>query len=144
MSQILFALGALVTAAGVGLLGYRSTEAGPSFPLYAAAAVMMAGALLWSWHVYQRAATPALFTTGQLPAWPFVVYSLLTMVGLTLLGMAILQTGLASWVGWLCIGSAALFLVLALVFRDMPPFVYYLITLTVAVAAFRAAATGAG
>ena len=144
VSQILFALGALVTPAGVGLLAYRATGSGPSLTLYAATAVMMIGALLWSWHVYERAADPAAFTGGRLSVWPFVVYSLLTMAGLVLLGVALLQTGLAGWVGWLCIGAAGLFLVVGLIFRDMPPFAYYVVTLTVGVMAFRAGAAGAG
>ena len=143
-AQLLFALGALVTAAGVGLLAYRAAGSGPSLPLYAATAVMMAGAVLWSWHVYERAADPTLFVAGELAAWPFVVYSVLTMAGLALLGVALLQTGLGVWVGWLCIGSAALFLALGIIFRDMPPFAYYIVCLTVGIMLFRAASAPIG
>lgn len=140
VAQALFALGALVTAAGIGMLAYRAAGDGPSFLLAAATAVMALGAVLWSWHVYGRAVDPAAFASGELAAWPFALYSLLTMAGLVLIGMALLQTQMAPWVGWLSIGAAALFLVLGVIFRDMPPFVYYVVTLTAGIMLFRAAA----
>ena len=144
VAQILFALGALVAAVGVGMMAYRSAGEGPTLWLAIAAGMMAVGALLWVGHVYQRAVDPAAFATGQLAIWPFAVYSLLTMAGLALVGVALLQTGLAAWVGWLCIGSAAFFLVLGLIFGDMPPFVYYVVFLTVGIVAFRSAGAGAG
>lgn len=140
VAQILFAVGSLVTAAGVGMLAYRAAGDGASLLLMAATAVMAVGAVLWSWHTYERGVDPAAFTTGALAAWPFVVYSLLSMAGLALIGTAVLQTELAAWLGWLCIGSAALFLVLAVIFRDIPPFVYYVVTLTVGIMIYRAGA----
>lgn len=106
---------------------------------------MAVGALLWSWHVYERAIDPTAFAAGELAIWPFVVYSLLTMAGLALIGVAFLQTELAAWVGWLSIGAAALFLILGVIFRDMVPLVFYLVTLTAAIMVLRhPAAVGAG
>jgi hypothetical protein len=142
VAQLLFALGAIVTVIGVGSLAVRLR--GHSFSVYltSSALFMAVGAILWSWHVYVRAVDPALFTAGGIPPWLFAGYSLLTMVGLAFLGTGLLQMALPSWVGWLAIGSAALFFVLAIAFRDMPPFVYYVITLTIGVALYRAAAAG--
>jgi hypothetical protein len=141
-AQLLFGLGALVTVVGVGLLAYRLAGQGPSLHLYASVALMTIGALLWSWHLYLRTVDPAVFTAGGVPAWLFIGYSILTILGLALIGTALLQTGLAPWVGWLAIGSAAAFLVLGLVFGDLPPLLYYLVTLTVGTMLYRAASAG--
>jgi hypothetical protein len=141
LAQLLFALGSIVTAVGIGLVAVRFSGQGFTIYLTTSAAVMAVGALLWCWHVYMRAVEPARFVAGEIPLWLFAAYSLLTMAGLALLGTALLQTTLATWVGWLPIGSAALFLILALVFGDMPPLVYYLITLIVGVVLYRAAAS---
>jgi hypothetical protein len=142
LAQLLFALGSIVTAVGIGLVAARTAGQGFTIYLTTSAVVVTVGALLWCWHVYLRAAEPARFIAGELPLWPFAAYSLLTMAGLALLGTALLQTTLPTWVGRLPIGSAALFLILALVFGDMPPLVYYLITLTIGVVLYRAAASG--
>lgn len=142
LAQALFALGSIVTVVGIGLLALRMADRGFSIYLTTSTVVMAVGAVLWSWHVYVRAVDPAMFTAGDIPLWLFAGYSLLTMLGLVLLGTALLHAGLAPWVGWLAIGSAALFLVLAVIFGDMPPFVYYLITLTIGVVLYRAAASG--
>jgi hypothetical protein len=139
VAQLLFALGSLVTVVGVGMLAYRMSGHGVAIYLRISAAVMGIGALLWTWHVFVRAVEPALFTAGQIPVALFAGYSLLTIVGLALLGVALLQAGYQPWVAWLAMGSAALFLVLGLAFGDMPPLVYYLVTLTIGIVLFRAA-----
>jgi hypothetical protein len=140
IAQVLFALGSIVTAAGVGLLAARLAAWGPAVYVTTSAVLITVGAILWSWHVYLRAIDPARFTAGEIPFWLFAGYTLLTIAGLAALGVALLGTSLPSWAGWLPIISAALFLLLALVFGDMPPFVYYLITLVVGIVLYRAAA----
>jgi hypothetical protein len=139
VAQLLFALGSLVTVVGIGMLAYRMSGHDVAVYLRISAAVMGIGALLWTWHVFVRAVEPALFTTGQIPVALFAGYSLLTIIGLALLGVALLQAGFQPWVAWLAMGSAALFLVLGLAFGDMPPLVYYLVTLTIGIVLFRAA-----
>jgi hypothetical protein len=138
-AQALFALGAVVTAVGVALLAIAL--AGESFAgrLHASAALMGIGSLLWTIHVYMRAVDPARFTAGGIPLWLYAGYALATIVALTLLGLALLQTVLPPWVGWLNVGGAALFLLLALVFGDLPPLLFYLVTLTVGIVVYRAA-----
>jgi hypothetical protein len=142
-AQIFFALGSLVTVLGVAMLANRMSGQSVSLYMYVATGLMGVGALLWSWHVYSRAVDPAAFAAGEVPIWLFAGYSLLTMVGLALIGFALLQIGLPPWVGWLAIGSAGLFLVLGLAFGDMPPFVYYVIMLTIGIMVYRAASTAA-
>jgi hypothetical protein len=142
VAQILFAAGALVTAAGIGLAAYRAPPPSAA-ALTWSATLMGGGALLWSRHVYLRAVDPARFTAGELPLWLFAGYSLLTVAGLVFAGIAVLRMGLPPWVGWLCIGGAATFLVLGIAFGDMPPFVYYVVMLTLGIVLFRAASAGA-
>jgi hypothetical protein len=137
VAQALFAAGALVAAAGIALVAYRLRHQPVAGGLAATAALMGTGALLWSWHVYLRAADPARFVAGDVPVWLFAGYSLLTIAGLAVLGKTLLRTRLPRWLGRLCIGSAGLFLVMGILFQDLPPFVYYLVTLAVGVAVLR-------
>jgi hypothetical protein len=140
VAQWLFALGALVTAAGIGLFALRAIGKGASIFLFTSAALIGVGALLWSWQVFQRAVDPARFVAGDIPNWGFVAYSLMTILGLAVLGVGLLRTDMQPWVGWLSIGAAGLFLVVGIVFRDMPPFVYYIILLTIGFMLFRGGA----
>ena len=55
------------------------------------------------------------------------------MAAFALLGYSLLQMGFPSWSAWLLIGGTLLLFVLYLVFRDMPPFVYYLMGLVLGI-----------
>jgi hypothetical protein len=129
VTQIFFALGAMVTVIGIALVAYRFRNQSFTVLMQASVAVLFLGALLWIWHVYVRTVNPAAFAEGSLPAWPLVLYFLLTPTGLVVFGVALLRSALPQWVGWIVISSMALFFVLTVIFRDIPPFVYYLITL---------------
>jgi hypothetical protein len=136
ISQVLFALGASVTAIGLGLAAYLLRNS-PGAPLawlgFAAVAV---GAILWDWHVILRALDPAAFAHGTLPLWQFTAYTLLTTAGLAAFGVVYLRAGFPTWLGVLTIAGAAALFVLYLVFKDMPPFVYYLLTLLAGIVMF--------
>ncbi len=67
------------------------------------------------------------------------MYVILTEAGLILLGIALLDTGLQNWVGWMLIIGDALFLVLMIILGDLPPFVFYLLTLIAGIMIFRVA-----
>lgn len=128
LSQWLFGLGAVIVAVGFAVSASHSHGI-DRLLAFLAFFLLIIGAGLWSRHVYLRAIEPQSFTTGVLPAWHFVSYTLLTQAGLVLIGIAFLHSGLPSWVGWMNIGGAVLFFVAYMVFRDMPPFVYYILTL---------------
>jgi hypothetical protein len=137
ISQVLFVLGASVTAIGLGLVAYR-LRGSPGAPLaWLGFGVVAVGAVLWDWHVYLRALDPAAFAFGTLPAWQFVAYTLLTLAGLAAFGVVYLRAGFPAWLGGVTIAGAAVLLVLYLVFRDMPPFVYYILTLLAGIVMFR-------
>jgi hypothetical protein len=138
-AQGLFALGALVTAVGVGVLAVRFRLDPIAGRVALSSVALLVGAGLWTWHVYLRAVDPQMFANGLVPVWLFVTYTLLSMAGLALLGWAFLQTDLQPWVGWMLVGSMAAFFVLAVILGDMAPFVYYVVALIAAVVLFRAA-----
>ncbi len=128
-SQVFFALGPIVVAAGVGLAVSRLPGALVRWLALAAFAALAVGAGPWIWHVYRRAVDPRAFVTGSIPAWLFTVYSLLTQVGLALFGLALLGAGIPPWVGSMLLGAAAVLMIVFLLRRDIPPFIYYVLTL---------------
>lgn len=133
VGQVLFGLGAVVTVAGVATLAEHAPDGTASRLLQVSAIVLLIGAALWVWHVYQRGVDPAAFTAGLLPAWPVLGYFILTEAALVVYGVALLRIGLAAWVGWLVIASMAVLFALTIAFRDMVPAAYYLVTLVTAV-----------
>lgn len=138
ISQIFFTSGAVVAAIGIGLAAYQWRNLPGSRMAYAGFAAMGIGALLWVWHGSLRASDPQALIEGTLPAWPFIGYTLLTQAGLVLVGFVMLRSALPSWVGWMVISGAIVFFVLYLIFTDMPPFVYYVLTLITGIMLYRA------
>ena len=133
VGQALFGLGAVLTVAGVALLARHVPDGTTTQLLQVSTIVLLIGAALWVWHVYQRGVDPPAFTGGSLPTWPVLGYFVLTEAALVLYGWALLRIGLAAWVGWFVIASMAVLFVLTIVFRDMVPAAYYLVTLVTAV-----------
>lgn len=95
--------------------------------------MLLVGSLAWAWSVYLRANRISDFAFGRLHGWPFATYVLLTIGGLGLLGVGLLAGGFPVWLGWLVLGADALFLVVYLRFRDIPPFAFYLLIALVGV-----------
>ena len=133
LGQPLYALGALVAAVGVGSLAVED-EATSALWLWGAGALLVLGALAWTWSVYRRALSPREFALGQLPGWPFGAYVWLTLAGLLLLGLGILWGDWPAWLGWLVVGADAVFVIGYLRYRDIPPFVFYTLLLVVGLA----------
>lgn len=130
ISQVAFGLGAVIAALGYVLLARALGDRAVAMALPRAAALgMLFGALLWGINLVQRATDFTGFAQGTQPAWPFVIYTLLTIAGLAVWGWIYLQSGFPGWLGWATIGLAAVVLVLFVALRDMPPFVYYVISL---------------
>ena len=129
ISQWLFALGSIIVAIAVGLSSSQfRTLPGSAFAYFGFISILI-GSLLWSYHVYLRGIDPTSFVEGLQPNWHFVAYTLLTIAGLVSLGLILLRSQIQIWVGWTFIIGSGLFFVLYVVFKDMPPFVYYLLTL---------------
>lgn len=128
-----YALGAVLAAIAVGWLAADAT--GPASRwLAASCSLLVLGALVWSWSVYLRALRPGDFALGRLPGWPFAAYASLTIAGLALLGVGLLTGGWPRWTGWVTLGLDLLFLAGYARFRDIPPFVFYLLLGVIGVA----------
>jgi hypothetical protein len=126
-AQMIFGAGALVAAIGVLLLAIdvRKTDAGPQWMI--AGLLMVGGAMSWIWHSYLRGMDPAGWVAHAHPIWLFPLFSLMNQAALVFLGLALFKFGAPRWVGWTSIVSGISFAVLMAIFRDMPPFVYYLV-----------------
>lgn len=137
LSQYGFGVGAVVTASGFVLLA--SAHAGGNRLVGLVSYAMLIGALLWGINLVLRASDVEGFATGTHPRWPFLVYTLLTILGLAEWGWFYLQTGFPNWLGWATLIPILILFILLIVLGDMPPFVYYLITLLTVWVLFRQA-----
>ena len=133
IGQVLFALGSLVAALGLGflLLRYRGSAAGNWARV--GTFLLLAGAALWTWHCMERLISPEGFVNGTLTPYLFTVYSIFTQAGLICFGIFLLWTDLSGWTGWMLIAGTGIICVLYIIFKDMPPFVYYVFTLVLAI-----------
>jgi hypothetical protein len=131
--QVLFGAGAIITALGVGLFVYAFSWQ-PDAWRFLPAGLLLAGAIPWCAHVYLRAVDPQAFVAGALPAWHFKIYTLLTLAAFFLLGFDLLRlTGGGQWQGFFLVGASMLLFILYQQFKDMPPFVYYILGLVLGI-----------
>lgn len=131
--QVFFALGSVITILGLALLYLRFRESMPALWTWLSIAIMLVASLLWSWHCVERMISPEGFAYGTLTPGLFLIYSILTQAGLMVFGILLLGTDLPGWTGWMLIAGTALISVLMIIFKDMPPFVYYVFTLVLAI-----------
>lgn len=129
ISQFLFALGAAVSWIGMLLLAYQlNFLSGTGFALPAVVGAGI-GMLFWLRHVYLRGTSPQSFTNNLLPGWHFLIYALLTGLALIGIGVGLFQANSPDWLALVNVASAILFALIYLIFKDLPPFLFYLVTL---------------
>lgn len=128
VSQVLFGLGASIAAVGLGFVAYHLRGTPGAVWSYIGLVAVILGAVFWDGHVYLRAVDPEGFVEGRLIGWLFPAYALLTQFGLLAFGVAYLRAGYPAWFGGITIGGAVIFFIVYLVFKDIPPFVYYILT----------------
>lgn len=136
-AQVLFAFGTLVTVIGIALFAYNARRESFGWLIWASVTLLAVGALPWLWHLYARTVDPDGFTEGSFPMWPHHFYFLMTEVGLAIYGVALLSSPLPTWAGWVVIVSMVLLAILTIIFRDMAPLAFYVITLFAGVMLFR-------
>ena len=129
VSQVLFGLGASIAAIGLGFVTYHLRGTPGAVWAYIGLAAVVLGAVLWDWHVYLRAIDPEGFVEGRLVGWLFPAYALLTQVGLLAFGVSYLRAGYPAWLGGITVAGAVVFFIVYLVFKDIPPFFYYILTI---------------
>lgn len=130
LHNILFLLGSTITAVALVQLTSLLPNHNGKLWLWLGALFILLAVIPWDWHLMLRLIHPEAFARNALPIWLFPTFTLLTLSGLGMLGMGFLDTPLPIWLAWVHIGGAVLLVLLFGVFRDMPPFVYYLFTLT--------------
>jgi hypothetical protein len=126
VAQPLYGIGPVIAAAGVAFLADRSDGGGRAV-LAASCAALAIGAAAWGWSVYMRGTRVSEFAFGTLPAWPFTTYVLMTIGGIALLALGLLVGDFRAWLGWLTLSIDVVFLATYLRFKDIPPFVFYLL-----------------
>ena len=82
-----------------------------------------------------RARDPEAFLDGGLPGWHYRVYVWGTLLALAATGLAALHTDLPGWSGWFVLVATGLLALAWLAFRDLPPFLFYVVTGVLGVAA---------
>ena len=133
VAQPLYGLGPGIATAGVGVLA-ASCGGGAAAALAASCGMFAVGALAWWWSLFLRGTRVSDFAFGALPSWPFATYVLLTIAGIALLGLGLLTGEFPTWLGWVTLAADVVFLVGYLRFRDIPPFVFYVLLTVVGVA----------
>lgn len=136
LTQVFFAVGAVLAAIAVGWIMMGADAEWPAWLRVLPGVLMLVGAILWSVHTFLRAADFDAFVNGALPGWHFATYTVLTIVGLALVGIAFLITG-PRWLGLVLTIGPGLLLVTYLTAKDLPPFAHYLLTLVLAIHVLR-------
>lgn len=136
ISQALVILGSTISVIGLALVAsWLQGTAGATPALMGLIAVAIGG-VLWDWHLVMRILTPQVFARGELLFWPFLIYSVLTPVGLAAYGIAFWIDGANTILGTGLLVSAVLVLGVEYVLKDMPPFVHYAMTLAIGLVLF--------
>ena len=130
-AQPLYVLGPVVASVGVGCLAAGERAAAPQALFLIASLTLLLGSLTWALSVYLRASRVSEFAFGTLPGWPFRTYVMLTIAGLALLSIGLWAGGFPLWLGWLDLGASLLFLIIYLLFNDIPPYVFYVLLILV-------------
>lgn len=126
-AQLPFAAGAVVSAVGLLVLGLQ-LDGARGLIVALAGAVAIVASLPWAEHCRLRARSRDDFLQGRLPGWHFTVYvwGMLGALGAT--GIALFGTDLPRWSAWFVVGATGVFAAVMLRLRDLPPFVFYLVT----------------
>ena len=125
--QVPFAGGAVVSAVGLLVLG-RELDGTPGTAVSWAGVLALVASLPWVEHCRRRALSSEDFLEGRLPGWHFVVYVWGTLAALAVTALALLHTDLPRWSAWFVLGATACFTAAWLRFRDLPPFLFYVVT----------------
>lgn len=120
--------------------GNAGSETGPARAgqlATVAAAALLAGSPLFVWALAVRAADIEKFAYRRGTAWPFLAYASLQTCGVGLLGAALQASPLKGGTGLSAAASAPVFAGILLRYKDIPPFVFYLMQIAVGVKLLR-------
>lgn len=134
--QTLVLLGSTTSVAGLALVTALLQGTAGAVPAWVGLLAVVPGVAFWDWHLVTRIANPQGFARGELLSWPFFAYSVLILAGLAAYGIAFWLEGSTPALGISLFASAAILLGLLYVFKDMPPFVHYLMILGISLVLF--------
>ena len=132
VGNLLLGLGGLLSTSGFVLLALQvrgQTESGRVRNAATSSIILVSiGAVLWALISYDRiVASPQVIITG--PAlgerWIFPLYSILTLMGLILLGIGLLKSEYPRWMAWFTTGFHLYLFILGLITWDATPFYWY-------------------
>lgn len=134
LAQPLNVLAGVLVAVGFGLLAARMRGVASAWILGLGALAFLLGTISASIFIYLQSFDPQNAYAGAYSIWETSVYWS-WLAGLALFGVAFLQAGLPSWIGYLTAGSALLYSVLYLVTGAgfMVPFLEALLAVLIAV-----------
>ena len=129
--QVLVVVGGMVAVAGLlGLIPVFRESRGALLAVMAGVAFIL-GHIFWFWEVGLRAVRPQMFAKNELPGWLYRTYSLCVLLALAVLGAAFWTQETHALLGAGLSGGAVLILVLTMMDKGVPPFVYYAMTLAI-------------
>jgi hypothetical protein len=136
-SQLLFAIGAAVTAAGFVVMSPRlRPSASPDWLPALASTLLLLGTASWLLFVYQRAVNPEVYFQdyARVP-WNAWAYLVLTALALLIFGLVFLQSGFPRWIAYFTVIVIGLLTAGAIFIPEwLPPQLTYLLTLVIGVA----------
>lgn len=141
--NILFGAGSVMAVVGLALFAQHlqsiETNALIKVISYLGAAAAAFGALCWVIIVYNRAALSPQEVGSNLGInnWLFPSFTLLTQVALMIVGFVLIQNGYPAWQGWGMLVLAGLSIIAYLIFKDMPPFIHYVLLLILGIVLVR-------
>jgi len=141
-SNVLFILSPLITAVGLLLLSYYVRDDVSPLLNWLAFLTYVLGAAAWIFFVYQRQVDPAQLFEDYTFSPQTVAMISLTLLGLLLYGIVFIQAGFPGWLGYGTVGLTLLIGILAIIFpgqlfANIPPQVFYLITLAAGIVMLR-------
>ncbi len=141
--NILFGLGSIIAVIGLALFAQHVQSIENSITMrivsYLGAAIAAVGAICWVIIVYNRAVLAPQEVAINLGVnnWTFPAYTLLTQLALMIVGFVLIQSNYPGWLSWGMLVLGGLSILAYLVFKDMPPFVHYVLLLVMGIALAR-------
>jgi hypothetical protein len=136
LCQSLVILGGITNVVGAIFLLPLFREYGGALLVVIGVVVFLLGHVFWIWNLGLRTVHPEEFAKNELPGWLFRVYSILVLLGLASFGAAFWLQGIYQVLGAGLFLGALMILGSFLKFKDMPPFVYYAMTLAIGLPCF--------
>lgn len=137
-TNVIWAVGSLLTAAGFIFLALALRTSQNPWLLYAGSVAVIVGMVAWAIYLYQRIGDPAgnLYTTPPAPL--SLIFAWATLAGLALYGVVFLQGSYPNWLGYTLLVAmglltAGLVFAFDVVYASFPPQFFSLLTMVIGI-----------